>query len=65
MTTPTTPKDTQTKAEAQPKFSWGKGLLFAIVSGVLLPLAYPTYNLFPLVFLAMVPLLPIIEQGNK
>jgi apolipoprotein N-acyltransferase len=61
----TTMKNMQSPKETPSKFSWGKGLLFAIISGVLLPLAYPTYNLFPLVFLAMVPLFPMIEQGNK
>jgi apolipoprotein N-acyltransferase len=55
---PQAPKDTS-------KFNWGKGFLFAIASGVLMPLAYPTYNIFPLIFLSLVPLFPIIEQGNK
>lgn len=52
-------------AKKPPAFLHWKALVFAVVGGLLLPLAYPKFDLFPIAFLALVPLFPIAEEGNK
>jgi apolipoprotein N-acyltransferase len=54
----------RTRAGRSASISGPRGLLLAALSGVLLCLAFPSARLWPLVFVALVPLLLVIDGGT-